>query len=118
MVDRLMIEAKKHTLPGWCPGGTKEAEWRKRKRLWVAEEARDAAAAVQALNRTNTGVAAHVVARPASRPVIQPRIHPPQPLFLDDEDEDEDGDDDDDDYYIYGLGYDYDLDYDQYDQYD
>jgi hypothetical protein len=84
----------------------------------VAEEARDAAAAVQALNRTNTGVAAHVVARPASRPVIQPRIHLPQPLFLDDEDEDEDGDDDDDDYYIYGLGYDYDLDYDQYDQYD
>ncbi|KAF8758850.1 MED6Hypothetical protein, partial [Rhizoctonia solani] len=95
MVDRMIAEAKKHTLPDWCPGGTKEAEWSKRKRLWVAEEARDAAAAVQARNQVNARVA---------RAITRPRFHLPQPLFLEDEDEEED------DYYnIDDLGYEDDV---------
>ncbi|GAB1517570.1 hypothetical protein RhiTH_000619 [Rhizoctonia solani] len=97
MVDRMIAEAKKHTLPDWCPGGTKEAEWSKRKRLWVAEEARDAAAAVQARNQVNARVA---------RAITRPRFHLPQPLFLEDEDEEED------DYYnIDDLGYEDEYDY-------
>ncbi|KAL5636081.1 hypothetical protein ACGC1H_004784 [Rhizoctonia solani] len=75
MIDRMMAEAIKYKLPDWCTGGKKEIEWKKRKRLWEGEVAREAAAA---RNRVTT------------RSVVTPRhrVYMPQPLFLDDEDYD------------------------------
>ncbi|CAE6530290.1 unnamed protein product [Rhizoctonia solani] len=77
MIDRMMAEATKYNLPDWCSGGVKEVEWKKRKRAWENEVAREAAAA-QARNRIAT----------RSVTATRHRVYVPQPLFLDDEDYD------------------------------
>ncbi|KEP55598.1 hypothetical protein V565_003630 [Rhizoctonia solani 123E] len=93
MIDRMMAEATKHKLPDWCTGGKKEVEWKKRKRLWEGEVARETAAA---RNRVTT----RSVAAPRHR------VYMPQPLFLDDEDYDNYDYDD--------LGYEDEYDYNLY----
>ncbi|KAJ1310363.1 hypothetical protein OPQ81_007101 [Rhizoctonia solani] len=75
MIDRMMAEATKYSLPDWCSGGSKEIEWKRRKRAWENEVAREAAAA-QTRNRIIT----------RSVTAAQHRVYAPQPLFLDDED--------------------------------
>ncbi|CUA72292.1 hypothetical protein RSOLAG22IIIB_00957 [Rhizoctonia solani] len=92
MIDRMMTEATKHKLPDWCTGGKREIDWKKRKRIWEGELARDAAAARSRANTRSTAAARH-------------RIYVRPPLFLDDEDYD-DYDYDDleyDDEYDYNL---------------
>ncbi|KDN49403.1 hypothetical protein RSAG8_02105, partial [Rhizoctonia solani AG-8 WAC10335] len=75
MVDRMMAEATKYNLLDWCAGGTKEVEWKKRKRLWEGEVAREAAAARNRITTRSVTATRH-------------RVFMPQPLFLDDEDYD------------------------------
>ncbi|KAH7340300.1 hypothetical protein B0J17DRAFT_313745 [Rhizoctonia solani] len=95
MVDRMMAEATRYNLPDWCSGGTREVEWKKRKRIWEGEVAREAAAA-QTHHRTAT----------RSVTATRHRVYLPQPLFLDDEDYDNYDYDD--------LGYEDEYDYDLY----
>lgn len=87
MIDRLFLEASKHQLSDWCPGGVKRVEWDKRKRAWDLSVAQAAAEAAR-LSRINT----------RSVTTARQRQYRAQPLFL------PPGDDD----------YDYDHEYDRY----